>query len=168
VEGVIRDPRYWLSLAALVGVIVVAVVKDGSGSGTSGTTVVATATVTASPTPNATVTAAVKLDQRRGQDLATIASILEEYRAAHGSYPSTNDEFGTVCDMAFDSGCQLLSTSAKLPTKDGKYPYWWRSSGKAYTLFTRVEIPLANNGCTVTTPPALAGLNLMCRNGGTR
>ena len=167
-EGVIRDPRYWLSLAALVGVIVVAVVKDGGGNGASGAAVVPTAAATASPTPNATATAAVELDQKRAEDLATIVGILEEYRSAHGSYPSTNDEFGTVCDMAFDSGCQLLSTSRKLPRNDGKYPYWWRSTGKAYTLFTRVEIPLANNGCTVTTPPALAGLNLMCLNGGSR
>ena len=167
-DGVIRDPRYWLSLAALIVVIVVAVAKDGGGNGASGATSVPTATVTAAPTPNATATAAVELDQKRGEDLATIAGVLEEYRAAHGSYPSTHDEFGTVCDMPFDSGCQLLSTSWKLPRNDGKYPYWWRSSGKAYTLFTRVETPLANNGCTVTTPPALAGLNLMCRNGGSR
>lgn len=167
-QGVILDPRYWLSLAVLVGVIVVAVVIDGEGNGASGTTVVPTATVPASATPNATATAAVELDQKRSEDLAAIASILEEYRAARGSYPSTKDEFGTVCDMPFDSGCQLLSTSWTLPRNDGKYPYWWRSSGKAYTLFTRVETPLANNGCTVTTPPALAGLYLMCRNGGTR
>lgn len=167
-QGVILDPRYWLSLAVLVGVIVVAVVKDGEGGGATGAVVVPTATVTSAPTPNATATAAVELDQKRSQDFDAIASILEEYRASHGSYPSTKDEFGTVCDMPFDSGCQLLSTSWKLPRNDGKYPYWWRSSGKAYTLFTRVETPLANNGCTVTTPPALAGLNLMCRNGGTR
>ena len=167
-EGVIRDPRYWLSLAVLVGVIIVAVVKDGEGKGASGTTVAPTATVAAAPTPNATATAAVELDQKRAQDLAMIADVLKQYRDAHGSYPSTHDEFGTVCVMPFDSGCQLLQTSWKLPTNDGKYPYWWRSSGTAYTLFTRVETPLANNGCTVTTPPALAGLDLMCLNGGTR
>ena len=171
-EAVIRDPRYWLSLAALVGVIIVAVVKDGAGDGASTSAAVPTATVaatvTAALTPNATATAAAGLDQQRAEDLATIASILEEYRATHGSYPATKDEFQTVCDMPFDSGCQLLVISKNLPAKDGKYPYWWRSTGKAYTLFTRVEVPLANNGCTVTTPPALAGLNLMCRNGGTR
>jgi hypothetical protein len=168
VEGVIRDPRYWLSLLVLVGVIVVALVKDGEGNGASGATVVPTATVTVAPTPDATATAAAVLDQKRSDDLETIAGILEGYRAARGTYPATKDEFQTVCDMSFDSGCQLLEVSKDLPTNDGMYPYWWRSTGKVYTLFTRVETPLANNGCTVTTPPALAGLNLMCRNGGTR
>lgn len=167
-NGTIRDPRYWLSLAVLVAVIVVAVVEGAGGNGASGATTAPTAAATATSTPDATATAAVALDQRRKDDLATIAGILEQYRAAHGSYPSTHGDFQTVCSMGFDSGCQLLSISWKLPTTDGTYPYWWRSSGTAYTLFTRVETPLANNGCTVTTPPALAGLNLMCVNGGTR
>jgi hypothetical protein len=167
-DGVIRDPRYWLSLVVLVGVIVVAVAKGGESNGVSGATVVPTPTVTVAPTPDATAAAAVALDQKRSDDLEAIAGILEKYRAARGTYPATKDEFQTVCVMPFDSGCQLLEVTKDLPTDDGKYPYWWRSTGKAYTLFTRVETPLPDNRCTVTTPPALAGLNLMCLNGGSR
>ena len=161
---VIRDPRYWLSLAVLIGVIVVSAAKGGSG--TSASNPPPEPTVAATPSPAGPSTADIELDQKRSEDLATIAEVLETYRAKHGAYPSTHNEFGTVCDMPFDSGCQLIATSWKLPVSDGTYPYWWQSDGKAYTLFTRVETPVADSACPAIVPPALTGLSLVCRNGG--
>lgn len=163
---VIRDPRYWLSLAVLIGVIVLSAAKGSSGTGAPSAIVEPTITATASPAGPST--ADVELDQKRRDDLATIAEVLDEYRAKHGAYPSTHNEFGTVCNMPFDAGCQLVNISWKLPVSDGTYPYWWQSDGRDYTLFTRVQTPVADNGCPAVVPPALTGLNLVCRNGGGR
>ncbi len=163
---VIRDPRYWLSLAVLIGVIVVSAATGGSGTSVSDAT--GEPVIVATPSPVGPSPADAELDQKRSEDLATIAEVLETYRATHGAYPSTHNEFGTVCDMPFDAGCQLIDTSWKLPVSDGTYPYWWQSDGRAYTLFTRVQTPVTDTACPAIVPPALTGLDLVCRNGGDR
>jgi hypothetical protein len=174
--NVIRNPRYWLSLAVLIGVIVVSAAKGGSGS--SGSSVSAQPTVAATVSNTATVaptaspvvpsTADIELDRKRVEDLGAIAGVLESYRTKNGAYPSTHNEFGTVCDMPFDAGCQLVTISKTVPVSDGKYPYWWQSDGAAYTLFTRVQTLVAVSGCPSIVPPPLIGLNLVCRTGGRR
>jgi hypothetical protein len=122
------------------------------------------ATATASG-PSATD---AELDTRRRDDLSAAAAALETYRAKHGGYPPTNDEFGTLCAQAFDAGCLLTTVTNHLAASDGTYPYWYRSNGTTYTLFTRLQTPLADDGCPSQIPPALASMPVFCLSGGSR
>ncbi len=166
--AVIRDPRYALPFAVLLCVIGVSAVlgRTNSSASTAAATPAASATATAMPAgPSA---ADVALDARRRDDLASVAAALDAYRAKNGGYPSTNDEFGTLCARAFDAGCLLTTVVKQLPASDGTNPYWYRSSGKTYTLFTRLQTAVEPNNCPVQAPPALASTPIYCLSGGSR
>jgi hypothetical protein len=82
--------------------------------------------------------------------------------------PSTNDEFGTLCAQAFDAGCLLTTVVKQLPASDGASPYWYRSDGKAYTLFTRLQTAVEPDNCPAQVPLALASTPTYCLSGGSR
>jgi hypothetical protein len=103
-------------------------------------------------------------DAGRSADLATIGKVLETYKAAKGSYPTTELYFATLCQRAFDAGCLLTTVSKDLPVTDGATPYWYRSDGKTYTLFAHADAAPANNDCPSELPPALAGKPVLCLN----
>lgn len=190
--AVIRDPRYALPFAVLICVIAVSAVLARTTSSASPAGAAPVVAVTASSTParpstaTATATAArpsaatatatpagpsaadAALDARRRDDLASVAAALDAYRAKNGGYPSTNDEFGTLCAQAFDAGCLLTTVVKQLPASDGTNPYWYRSSGKTYTLFTRLQNAVEPNNCPAQVPPALASAPIYCLSGGSR
>ena len=141
-----RDPIY---VAATAGLVILAM---GAGAmsfrrhdpvrspSSAGVTSVASSTPVSTPlaalTPAAATTPAysdVLLDARRQLDLGTLADALELYRTQYGAYPSTNNEFQTVCVNQYDAGCQLLSVTPKVSGSDGETPYWYRSNGRTFT-----------------------------------
>jgi hypothetical protein len=180
VGRMLRDPWYLVSLAVLFAVLAISLGFAGgsSSASTPGPQAVASPATVASvavppeapaaePTPTL---AQVTLDARRAQDLETDGAALDLYRARQGSYPSSEDLFMTFCSLAYDPGCQVTFVTKKISAADGTYPYWYRSDGKTYTLFARVETPLADNHCPSELPPQLASLPVLCASapGGTR
>jgi len=184
VRRMLRDPWYLMSLAVLFGVLAISL-RFAGGSSSASTPdpqavaspaaldptavreLTAVSTLTAVPTPTL---AQVQIDARRAQDLETDSAALELYRARYTAYPSSEDLFMTFCSLAYDPGCQVTFVTKKISAGDGTYPYWYRSDGKTYTLFARVETPLADNHCPSELPPQLASLPVLCASapGGTR
>jgi hypothetical protein len=120
--------------------------------------------------PTAVVTPALSpaalIDARRQLDLARVQEVLEAYRARYGAYPSTDGYFTTMCASAFDPACKLLEVSRDWSPTDGYEPYWYRSDGVTYTLFSRAEDLPPSGNCASPTPPALAGGHVYCVSGG--
>jgi len=120
--------------------------------------------------PTAVMTPALSpatlIDARRQLDLARVQEVLEAYRARYGAYPSTEGYFTTLCASGFDPACKLLEVARDWSPTDGYTPYWYRSDGRAYTLFSRADAVPASGDCAVATPPALAGGHVYCVSGG--
>ena len=171
-KAAIPDPRYTVPFAVLICVIAVSAVLGRSTSNAAGEPAVATATAAATAAPTATPSAPSQedaaLDARRRSDLVVIATLLETYRTRNASYPSTQNDFATLCTRAFDAGCLLTTVTKQLPANDGTYPYWYQSNGKTYTLFSRLQTAVADSGCPAQTPPALANMPTVCLSGGSR
>jgi hypothetical protein len=171
-KDTLRDPRYAVPFAVLICVIAVSAVLGRSTSSASGEPAAAAPTAEATPVPTATPRGPsgedAALDARRRSDLAAIAAALDTYRTRNGSYPSTQNDFATLCTQAFDAGCLLTTVTKQLPAKDGTYPYWYQSDGKTYTVFSRLQTAVADSGCPAVVPPALAGMPTVCLSGGSR
>ena len=164
-----RDPTYLIALAALIGLLVASVVLALTYSSAAGGAPVAAVAPTPVPTPAPTAIptptlAQVLLDSRRALDLQQDATALEAFRASRGAYPTSENNFMTFCNFAFDPGCQLALVTKKISGGDGTYPYWYRSDGAAFTLFAQVETQPADNGCPAAVPPLLTGVPLLCIN----
>lgn len=110
----------------------------------------------------------VLLDARRQLDLAALRDALELYRRQYGAYPSTNDQLQTVCAVQWDAGCQLLFVTSKVHGSDGETPYWYRSNGRSFTLFSPAAIAPSKDACPAEFPARLAGGPLYCLLGGER
>ena len=169
-NAAIRDPRNVNPFAVLICVIAASAVLGRSTSTADGGPAAPAATATAAPTPTPPGPSpeVAALDARRRSDLVVIATLLETYRTRNASYPSTQNDFATLCAQAFDAGCLLTTVTKELPAKDGTYPYWYQSDGKTYTLFSRLQTAVADSGCPAQTPPALANMPTVCLSGGSR
>ena len=103
-----------------------------------------TETPTAAPT-EATGPIAQMRDQRRIDDLAKIASVLEQYRNKEGEYPSTGGNIQTLCTYKeIDAGCKLEDLLSPIPSDplgdSVKNGYWYSSDGKTFTLIAAVDL----------------------------
>jgi type II secretory pathway pseudopilin PulG len=172
VKAALRDPRYIVPLAVLICVIGVSAALGRSASNAAGEPVASTPTAEATAAPTATPLGPSQedaaLDARRRSDLAAIAVALDAYRTRNGSYPSTQNDFATLCAQAFDAGCLLTTVTKQLPANDRTYPYWYQSDGTTYTLFSRLQTAVADSDCPAQTPPALANMPTVCLSGGSR
>ncbi|MBI5283709.1 MAG: hypothetical protein HY874_01315 [Chloroflexi bacterium] len=168
-NAAIRDPRYIVPFAVLICVIGASAVLGRSTSSAAGEPVpAATATAAPTPAPPGPSPEDAALDARRRSDLVVIATLLETYRTRNATYPSTQNDFATLCAQAFDAGCLLTTVTKELPAKDGTYPYWYQSDGKTYTLFSRLQTAVADSSCPAQVPPALANMPTVCLSGGSR
>jgi hypothetical protein len=163
VDNTLRNPRYLLPLAALIAVTVISLVlaqatSTDAGSSPQTTAQPAATVVPASPTRAAPSAA----DARRAADLAKIGDLLATYKSRNGTYPTTEQYFSTLCQLAFDAGCLLTTISKELPVTDGATPYWYRSDGQSYSLFAVADAKPDPDNCPDEVPPTLAGKPLIC------
>ncbi|HYM16727.1 MAG TPA: type II secretion system protein GspG [Dehalococcoidia bacterium] len=159
-DQTLRSPWYLAPFVALIAVTVVSLVlaqRTSSNAVAAPGGVQAAATRTATPTQSAA-------DARRTADLAAIGKLLETYKAANGTYPTTERYFTTLCQRAFDAGCLLTTIAKGVPFTDGSNPYWYRSDGRSYSVFAAADAAAAPNNCPSELPPALAGKAVLCVN----
>ncbi len=155
----LRNPRYLLPLGVLIAVTIVSLALAQATTPDGGSQ-----PQVAAPTAAAVPTAATEspADAARAADLATIADVLATYKSRNATYPTTQQYFATLCQLAFDAGCLLTTVSKDLPVTDGTTPYWYRSDGQSYTLFAAADASPDPDTCPAETPPALAGKPLIC------
>ena len=166
-----RDPIYVAATAGLLVLAMAAGAMSFRNHGPARSPSSAAVTSVASSTPAAATTPAysdVLLDARRQLDLGTLADALELYRTQYGAYPSTNNQFQTVCVSQWDAGCQLPFVTSKVPSSDGETPYWYRSNGRSFTLFAPAAIAPSKDACPTEFPAALGNGPLYCVFGGER
>ena len=166
-----RDKIYALALAAVVllGAAAFGFSRGDGGSSlpvlATAPTAVPTATRSAQPTPEATPTTGAQsaLDARRIDDLHKIAAALDTYRTRSGAYPSSDGVTQWACKTGLEAACAIAGVQAGLHFNDGSYDYLYRSDGTTYTLFTRLDTAVSDNGCAGRTLPAeLAGAPAYC------
>jgi hypothetical protein len=168
----VRDPRYWVPIAALLGVIAISLAFRG-GSSDDGqelasppaSPIEATATTASAPTAAAKPTPElddVLLDSRRALDLAKLAEILDTYRQRNGAYPSTAGVLVTMCARGGDAGCAVTTVARDIPFNDGELPYWYASDAKTATLVAHAEIESDSTACPTAIPAELASGALIC------
>ena len=163
-RSAMRDREYLVWSGALLFILGISllVLSQTGGADADGTPVaVVSPTPAATATPSGPTPEQVMLDARRLLDLDTVAKALETYRTQHGAYPSTENNPMTLCASGFDPGCLLLAIAPKLPATDGFRPYWYRSDGASYTLYTRIETPDPAHVCS-DEPLALGGGSVYC------
>jgi hypothetical protein len=161
VSETLRDARYVVPFTVLVGVVVVSAALAEAQPAQTSPGLGASAPAAATNVPEPTQSPA---DARRAADLATLRDLLEQYRADHGAYPTTEHYTVTLCATAWDAGCLLTTLSSRVPASDGTHPYWWRSDGSSYTIFAFVDAPPAQDDCPTELPKALAGGPVLCVN----
>lgn len=164
----LRDRVYLGALAVLVAVTLVSLAAAAArGNRASGEAPgVAAATPTSAPAPAAVPTPELweqLLDARRMQDLTALQSALATYRQRFGAYPATGGGTGAVCQAGSEPGCKLSGVKPGLSFGDGTYAYLYRSDGKTYTLYARIQTAVAPDGCGADHPDALTGLPVVCR-----
>ena len=158
-----RDPRYFGSLAVLIGVIVLSAVLAARSGGASAAPPAVEPTPTAAPrvvrTPGADE---ILLDARRFVDLSKLADTLKSLRAKDGVYPSTDGLYKPICFAAGDPTCVLPSLAGKIPASDGQYAYYYRSDGATFTLVAHTQVWPQHDNCPADVPAAFAGGPVLC------
>lgn len=100
---------------------------------------------TVAPTPAEPPGRAGDRDEVRQRDLAAVAQALEQYRAEHGSYPSTGGGIQSLCVFPeLDVGCELREFLDPIPTDPLGDPvdqtgYWYASDGRRFTVYAQGE-----------------------------
>lgn len=162
-----RDRRYLASLGVLAIVLVTALLaghRSTTNAQPAGGRQTVPATQTAVPTPSRDRTPGADellLDSKRALDLKKIAAALATLHDATGAYPSTFDAFSIICATPQSTACALSALAGTVPSGDGQSPYWYRSDGRSYTLFTRTS-SLPNSACPADLPPPLLGSPVYC------
>ncbi len=156
-----RDPRYFGSLAVLIGVIALSAVLAARSGGASAAPQAATPTAAARVvrTPGADE---ILLDARRFVDLSKLAETLKSLRAKDGVFPSTDGVYKPVCFAAGDPTCVLPSLAGKIPASDGQYAYYYRSDGATFTLVAHTQVWPQRDNCPADVPAAFAGGPVLC------
>src|SRR5437899_3252399 len=133
----LRDPRYLLPLAILVGVIAVAaLLADGDARAASNLTqpaMPATPVDAGSRSGVGPAGIALRHDLRRSQDLEELRSGVAVYHVHHGAYPNTDNAVTPMCEAPSDAGCEVAAVAA-VRFDDGDLPYWYASDGESYFL----------------------------------
>ncbi len=111
------------------------------------------------PTPTATPEGGADSparDERRRQDLAIIATALQQYRQTHGSYPEALG-LQSLCRYPADSGCVLEEIVGVLPRDpNSEAAYYYLSDRRTFTVFAVMEGPADDSACPRPLPSDLA------------
>ncbi len=156
----LRDRTYLIWSGALLIVLGGAIIFTSLDEGAAGDVV--ETSPTSVPTPPPLSASQILVDARRILDLDAIAVALDAYRQEHGAVPTTENHTTTVCTSGFDPGCLLLSVAPKLPATDGYEPYWYRSDGTSYVLYSQIERADPAHPCPSDVPDALRPGDVYC------
>jgi hypothetical protein len=155
----LRDPRYLLPLAMLLGVIIIAAAM-GAGPKAVTSAVPEIPYVPRAATAEPTVD--LVRDYGRAIDLGALREAALEAHRRTGTFPDSGGNVVPLCATITDVGCALREARG-LPSGDGDRPYYYASDGATYAIFiARSDARGDMTRCPAALPAELLDVSLMC------
>jgi hypothetical protein len=156
-----RDLRYLLPLAMLLGVVLISAAM-GAGPKAVTSAVPEIPYVPRAQTGSSAPDPDLIRDQARAIDLGGLREAALDAHRRTGAFPDSGNSVVTLCETIGDAGCALREARG-LPGGDGEFPYYYASDGKTYAVFiARAESNGDTSKCPRDLPSGLKGVPLIC------